>query len=118
MENAFDDHIAQQDVVELIAFNDALPEQRRFLALAPDAIWARVPQQVQRQEFNLRDALALRQHQCSAVFVREVEKGQRIAQAAYQAYEAASQLAPDQPVKRHSGSNWPPIMGTNLPRKR
>ena len=98
-ESAFDDHIGQQDVEELITFNDALPEQRRFLALAPAAIWARVPQQVQRREFNLCDTLELRQHQGSTIFVRGVEEGQRIAHAAHQAYEAAVQLAPDRPVE-------------------
>jgi hypothetical protein len=90
-----DDHIDRDDVEELIACNDALPQERRFLALSADEIRARVPRPLHRQEFHWGDTRELRHRECSGVFIREIEQGRLIAHAAYAAYRAAADLVPE-----------------------
>lgn len=91
--------IDREDVEELIAFSDALPKERRFLALSGDEIRARVPSPLHRQEFHWGDTQELRHRECSPVFIREIEQGRTIPQAAYEAYRAAVELVPERPVE-------------------
>jgi hypothetical protein len=95
-----DDHIDRDDVEELIAFNDTLPEEQRFLALSADEIRARVPRPQWGQEFHWGDTQELRHRECSPVFVREIEQGRPIACAAYAAYRAAAELVPDRQAEK------------------
>src|SRR5262249_30543199 len=88
LHNAYDDKIEPRDVAELIAFDRALPEDRRFLALSPDGIWARVPRPDQSQIFSLCDLPELRTRRCSPAFQAALDAGAPIADAAYRAYEA------------------------------
>jgi hypothetical protein len=86
------DRFGTKDVEELIAFNTALPEERRFLSLPDEAIRARVPRPKQhRREFDLREALALPDGEFSSVFVQKMEQGATIEAAAYQTFEAVAQ---------------------------
>jgi hypothetical protein len=96
LRNAFDDRIERQDVEELIAFDRALPDDQRFLALDPEAIWARVPQPIQSQEFSLCDMPELQDRRCSSVFQEAVNAGQPIAPAAYAAHELVLRTLPDE----------------------